>query len=103
MSASSSRELRALQLAVGIYVFLFAIKLAAYFVTGALALLAESVHSLTDIVIALFVVLAYVYSRKTADEAHRYDHARAQNVAAVVAATLFVSFTSVQLYEEAYN
>ncbi|MGZ4894429.1 MAG: cation diffusion facilitator family transporter [Halobacteriota archaeon] len=98
-----SRELRALQFAVAIYVFLFALKLGAYFLTGVLALLAESVHSLTDIVIALFVALALVYSHKTADEGHRYGHARAQNVAAVVAATLFISFTSVQLYEEAYN
>ena len=100
---SSSRELRALQLAVGVYVFVFAIKLAAYFMTGVLALLAESVHSLTDLVIATFIVLAFVYSRKTADEAHQYGHARAQNVAALVAATLFISFTSVQLYEEAFN
>jgi cation diffusion facilitator family transporter len=100
---SSSRELRALQLAVGVYVFVFAIKLVAYFMTGVLALLAESVHSLTDLVIATFIVLAFVYSRKTADEAHQYGHARAQNVAALVAATLFISFTSVQLYEEAFN
>jgi divalent metal cation (Fe/Co/Zn/Cd) transporter len=32
---------------VGVYVFVFAIKLVAYFMTGVLALLAESVRSLT--------------------------------------------------------
>jgi len=100
---SSRRELRALQLAVAIYLFVFAIKLGAYFVTGVLALLAEGIHSLTDVVIAAFVVLAFVYSHKSADEGHQYGHARAQNVAALVAATLFISFTSVQLYEEAFN
>ena len=87
----SSRELRALQLAVGVYVFVFAIKLVAYFMTGVLALLAESVHSLTDLVMATFIVLAFVYSRKTADEAHQYGHARAQKVAALVAARLCCS------------
>lgn len=100
---SSSRELRALQLSVATYLFVFAIKLGAYFVTGVLALLAEGIHSLTDVVIAAFVVLAFVYSHKTADKEHQYGHARAQNVAALVAATLFISFTSVQLYEEAFN
>jgi cation diffusion facilitator family transporter len=100
---SSRGELRALQLAVAVYVFMFAIKLVAYFVTGVLALLAESVHSLTDLVIATFIVVAFVYSRKSADEGHQFGHARAENVAALVAATLFISFTSVQLYEEAYN
>ncbi len=56
-SSSPRRELRTLQFAVAIYVFLFVIKLGAYFVTNVLALLAESVHSLTDIAIAVFVVL----------------------------------------------
>ena len=101
--SSSSGELRALQLAVAVYVFMFAIKLVAYFLTGVLALLAESVHSLTDLVIATFIVVAFVYSRKSADEEHQFGHARAENVAALVAATLFISFTSVQLYEEAFN
>jgi len=101
--SSSRRELRALQLAVGVYVFMFAIKLVAYFLTGVLALLAESVHSLTDLVIATFIILAFTYSRKSADEGHHYGHARAENVAALVAATLFISFTSVQLYEEAFS
>lgn len=101
--SSSRRELRALQLVVAVYVVLFAVKLVTYFVTGVLALLAESVHSLTDIVIAIFIVLAFVYSRKAADTEHQYGHARAENVAAVVAATLFISFTSVQLYEQAFN
>jgi len=100
---ASPAELRALQLAIGVYGLMFAIKLVAYYLTGVLALLAESVHSLTDLVIAMFIVLAVVYSRKSADEGHHYGHARAENIAALVAATLFISFTSVQLYEEAFN
>lgn len=88
---------------VAVYVVIFVVKLATYFVTGVVALLAESIHSLTDIVVATFIVLAFVYSRKTADKEHQYGHARAENVAAVIAATLFISFTSVQLYQEAFS
>jgi len=100
---SSRGEFRALQLAVAVYVFMFVIKLATYLLTGVLALLAESVHSLTDLVIATFIVVAFVYSRKSADEGHQFGHARAENVAALIAATVFISFTSVQLFEEAFN
>jgi ferrous-iron efflux pump FieF len=100
---ASRGVLRALEFAIAVYVFMFAIKLVAYFLTGVLALLAESVHSLTDLFIATFIVLAFVYSRKSADEGHHYGHARAENIAALIAATLFISFTSVQLYQEAFN
>jgi len=94
-------ELRTLLLAVSAYTILFIIKVVAYSITGVLALLAESLHSLTDIAIAIFLIASVVQSRKAADEVHMYGHARAQNVAVLVAATLFISFTSVQLYEEA--
>lgn len=41
-----------------------------------------------------------VWSRKEADEAHMLGYGRAQSVAALVAATLFLSFTSFELYKE---
>jgi cation diffusion facilitator family transporter len=96
-----SRELRALQLSMGAYALVFVLKVMAYFATGVLALLADGIHSLTDIIIVVFLIVALEYSRKTADDAHMYGHARAQNVAALIAATLFISFTSFQLYEDA--
>lgn len=42
-----------------------------------------------------------MWSRKAADKEHMFGHGRAQNVAALLAATLFLSFTSFKLYEEA--
>ncbi len=96
-----AKELRALKLAVGLYSLVFALKLVIYFVTGVMALLAEALHTLSDIFISGFLLVATIYSRKEADELHMFGHGRAQNVAALVAATLFVSFTSLRLYEEA--
>ncbi len=100
-AAPGGQELRALKLALGLYVLVFALKLAVYFVTGVLALLAEALHSLSDIFVSGFLVVALIWSRKEADEVHMFGYGRAQNVAALVAATLFVSFTSFKLYEEA--
>ena len=94
-------EARGLWIAVATYIVVFALKLAAYLATGVLALLAEAFHSLADIIVSGFLLAALFYSRREPDALHMFGHARAQNVAALVAATLFVSFTSLRLYEEA--
>lgn len=99
--SGEGRELHALKLALGLYVVIFALKLLVYFLTGVLALLAEALHTLSDIFVSGFLLVAVVWSQKEADGVHMFGYGRAQNVAALVAATLFVSFTSYKLYEEA--
>jgi cation diffusion facilitator family transporter len=96
-----AEDLRGLRLALGVYALLFALKLSVYFVTGVMVLLAEALHTLSDIFISGFLLVALIYSRTGPDEAHMFGHGRSQNVAALVAATLFISFTSYKLYEEA--
>jgi cation diffusion facilitator family transporter len=66
-----------------------------------MALLAESLHTLSDIFVSGFLLIAAAYSRRGADETHMFGHGRAQNAAALVAATLFISFTSLELFREA--
>ncbi len=96
-----TQDLRGLRLTLVVYVGIFALKLVAYLMTGVMALLAESLHTLSDIFVAGFLLLAALYSRKQADATHMFGYGRAQNVAALVAATLFISFTSFELYKEA--
>jgi cation diffusion facilitator family transporter len=96
-----SDDTRSLQLTLGLYIVIFAMKLAAYFMSGVLALLAEALHTLSDIFISAFLLIALHYSRKAADAKHQFGYGRAENVAALVAATLFISFTSYELYQEA--
>ena len=96
-----SKDLAGLRLTLAMYVVIFALKLAAYFASGVLALLAEALHTLTDVFVAGFLIVALQYSRRKADETHMFGYGRAQNVGALVAATLFISFTSFELYREA--
>lgn len=98
---SQESDLRSLKLAVGTYILVFALKLAVYFMTGVMALFAEALHTLSDIFVSSFLLVAITWSRKEADEVHMFGYGRAQNVAALVAATLFISFTSFELYREA--
>lgn len=97
----AAEDVRGLQLTLGLYLLIFAMKLAVYFMSGVMALLAEALHTLSDIFVSGFLLVAALYSRKKPDETHMFGYGRAQNVAALVAATLFISFTSYKLYEEA--
>src|SRR5512136_2509643 len=96
-----SEDIKSLQITVGVYILIFIMKFIVFLLSGVLALLAESLHTLSDLFVAGFLLVAILYSRKKADKTHQYGHARAQNVAALVAATLFISFTSFELYKEA--
>lgn len=94
-------DIRGLRLALGVYLLVFGAKLVVYFVSGVMVLLAEALHTLSDIFISGFLLVAALYSRKKADATHMFGYGRAQNIAALVAATLFISFTSFELYREA--
>jgi cation diffusion facilitator family transporter len=99
--AGHAGDIRGLQLALAMYVVVLAAKLGAYYVTGVIALFAEALHTLSDIFISGFLLVATLYSRRAADERHMFGYGRAQNIASLVAATLFISFTSFELYREA--
>lgn len=93
MSDSSRREseLKTLRLTLFLYVIAFGVKLAGYFLTGIMVLLADALHSLSDLFIYGFLLVAMIWSRKEADEVHMFGYGRAQNVGALVAATLFIA------------
>jgi cation diffusion facilitator family transporter len=101
MSSSSAGELGAIRLAVALYAVVFILKLSVYLYTGVMAVLAEALHTLADIFISGFLWVAARISARGADREHHFGHGRAQFVAALVAATLFISFTSFRLFEEA--
>lgn len=101
--STSSSDLRGLKLSVVTYLLVFALKLFAYAVTGVMALLAEGLHTLSDIFVSGFLLIAALWSRKKADDVHMFGYGRSQYVGALVAATLFISFTAFELYREAIS
>jgi len=97
---NENEDIRTLKIALGAYALVFVMKMVVYYLTDIMALMAEALHTLSDIFVSGFLLLAVYYSRKSADKVHMFGYGRAQNVAALVAATLFISFTSYKLYEE---
>jgi len=99
--AQNSGSNRGLWIALGGYTALFAIKLVAFFLTHLGVMFAEAMHSMADMLIAAFLLVAAYISARPADEEYRFGYGRAQNIAALVAATIFISFTSFETLREA--
>ena len=100
MAGPQGTDTRSVQLALGAYLVVFVLKITVYFATGLLVLLAEAFHTLGDVIIAGFLLLAIKVASRRSDEQHMFGYGRAQNVAGLVAATFFISFTAYKLYEE---
>jgi cation diffusion facilitator family transporter len=64
-------------------IFLVAVKLVTGVITGSLALIAEAVHSATDLVAALLTLFAVRISGRPADSEHQYGHGKAEHLAAL--------------------
>jgi len=92
---------RGIKIALAGYSVLVILQLAAYLVTNILVLLAQALEMLSDVLISAFLLLSASWSRKPADEIHMFGHGRAQNVAAMVSATILIFFMSVETFREA--
>jgi len=94
-------ETRGIKIALAGYLILVVLQLATYFLTNILVLLAQALEMLSDVLISTFLLLSAFWSRKPADELHMFGHGRAQNVAALVSATILISFMSLETFREA--
>src|SRR5262245_33663387 len=65
---------------------LIAIKLVSGLASGSLGLIAESLHSGTDLVAALLTFFAVGVSARPADRGHQYGHGKAEHLAALAEA-----------------
>jgi len=67
---------------------LIAVKLATGLASGSLGLIAESLHSGTDLIAALLTFFAVGISAKPADRGHQYGHGKAEHLAALAEAAV---------------
>lgn len=94
-------ETRGIKIALLGYLILVFLQSVAYFLTNILVLLAQALEMLSDVLISTFLLLSAFWSRRPADEFHMFGHGRAQNVAALISATILISFMSLETFREA--
>jgi cation diffusion facilitator family transporter len=77
------------------------LKLAAYAVTGSIALYSDALESIVNVASAIAVLLALRYSAKPADANHPYGHYKAEYFSVVLEGVLIV-IASLSILREAY-
>jgi len=86
-----SPQRRTALVSVGAACLLIVIKLAAGVESGSLGLVAEAVHSGTDLVAALLTFLAVGVAVRPADPSHPYGHGKAEHLGALAEAAILVA------------
>jgi cation diffusion facilitator family transporter len=80
------------KLSVGSNTFLIIIKLAAGAVTGSVAVIAEAIHSLLDLVAAIIAYFSVRIAGHPADQEHPFGHGKAESISGFVeGALIFVA------------
>jgi len=89
-----------LKLTVIFYILIVLAKFACYVVTGYLAMLAEALHNVVDVLIFLTLIYSERLSAKPADRIHPLGHGLAKNLGCVVVAVVFITVIAFELFLE---
>lgn len=78
------------KLAVAVGLLIFFIKLAAYLISGSVALLSDAMESIVNIAASIMMLASIKVAMMPADADHRYGHQRAENISCLVEGILIV-------------
>jgi len=81
---------RSTWISVAVNILLTAFQVGAGLISGSQGLIADGIHSLSDLVADFVVLLAIHHSKKEADDDHHYGHQRYENAASLVLGSLLL-------------
>lgn len=90
MKEHSKSVITATWIGIIVNLFLTVIKGIGGVISGSRALLADALHSASDIVGSVVVLLAVKIANKPPDEEHPYGHGKAENIASMIVALLLI-------------
>ncbi len=96
------RELKkekAAQTALAGGLFVFALKLIAWSISGSVALLSDALESIVNILASGIMLISVIISEKPADESHQYGHEKIENISMLIEGGLIVSAGILIVYE----
>lgn len=90
MDLAHDTRLRAGRLSLGVGVVVFATKVAAWIVTGSVAVFSDAMESIVNVVAALLLVWSLRMAAQPADRDHPYGHGKAEFLSAGVEGALII-------------
>lgn len=82
----SQSSIKTLIITIVINFFLFAFKLLAGIIGHSNAMVSDAIHSLSDVLTTIIVIIGIIISSKDADAKHQYGHERIESIFAIVLA-----------------
>lgn len=81
-------------------VVIFGVKMAAYFMSGSIALLSDALESIANILASLMMAFAVHLSETPADDEHKYGHQKVENISSLTEG-LLILFAAILIVEKA--
>ncbi len=98
-SNADMEKIRAANISIASNLILTLLKFIVGFVTGAVSIISEALHSLNDLLASLIARYAVGQSSKAPDEEHRYGHGKIEDVSALIEGMLILFAVIFILYE----
>jgi len=78
------------------------LKIFGFVISGYLILLADAMHTITDVASILILAYSGILSKKPADSLHPFGHGLAKNIASLVVGVSFITIISFELFKEGF-
>jgi cation diffusion facilitator family transporter len=95
----SSGKIRAAFVSVAVNLFLIVVKGGVGFLSGSIGLIAEAVHSLTDLTASILAVWGIRRAEQPPDAAHAFGHARYENLSSLLQMLIIGVASGILIYE----
>ena len=93
------RKRRAALTALAGGLFIFALKVVAWAISGSVALLSDALESVVNLVASGMMLVSVIVSERPADESHQYGHEKVENISMLVEGGLIVTAGLFIVYE----
>ena len=95
----ASRKIKAALASVAVNLFLILVKGTVGFLVGSIGLIAEAVHSLTDLTASILAVWGIRYAEQPPDAGHAFGHARFENLSSLLQMLIIGLASGILIYE----
>jgi len=94
---------RVTNLSIAVNIVLFVVKVAVGLFAGSMALVADGIHSLSDVATDIAVLLGIHFGSKQPDETHPYGHGRIETFSAFFLGVALAGVGAVMIYRAAFD
>lgn len=96
-------NLRVQKIIAAVSIILFIIKIAAWYITGSVAVLTDALESIVNVVAGLIGVYSLYVSARPVDEDHPYGHGKVEFISSAIEGTLITVAGFIIIYEALNN